>query len=158
MSRGRLIFPFFVDIARIDYDATGVSPGFDEDFKEPKGDSAEQPLLRLKAQIVPKPKATEQLSEGLSGNSPMTEFQLAFHFKELEAKSLLDTDGMPLIRINDRLDGIYHLNGSLVQRFRNPPGVFATHVDPSAIGLGLGRNLLIVTFRSRDLSVSKYVP
>jgi len=61
--------------------------------------------------------------------------------------------GDALLRVNDRLVAIHDLRGALVQRIRTPPGLYATEVQPQSFGLGLSRNLLLVTFEERELGV-----
>jgi hypothetical protein len=61
--------------------------------------------------------------------------------------------GDALLRVNDRLVAIRDLGGALVQAVRTPPGLYATEVQPTSFGLGLSRNLLLVTFEERELGV-----
>ena len=60
--------------------------------------------------------------------------------------------GEARLRVNDRLVAILSVRGQLVQAVRTPPGLFATEVQPQSFGLGLSRNLLLVTFEERELA------
>jgi hypothetical protein len=77
-----------------------------------------------------------------------------FHFRDLERTGLVDAaTGEARLRINDRLVAIHTLHGELVQAIRTPPGLYATEVQPQSFGLGLSRNLLLVTFDEREIAV-----
>jgi len=167
--RGRLINPFLAELARLDTVATAADPdgpgpltsGYDPDFKEtvviptPVGGQdarREQPPIRLRCQVeVGTIEALQQLASGASPNSKVT---LVFHFSDLEQIGLVDPDtGDALLRVNDRLVAIRDLAGNLVQAVRTPPGLYATEVQPQSFGLGLCRNLLLVTFDEREVGV-----
>lgn len=163
--RGRLIFPMLVDVARFDPAATAgpASDGFDDEFREPVVDPPaggssgrgtvrrEETVVTLHAQV--EDDSFEALEMLRTGRSPRSAVRLVFHFAELEAQGLLDPDGLPLLRINDRLVSIRRPDGSLVQNIPNPPGLFCTESQPRAFGLGGERNLLLMSFESRELSV-----
>ncbi len=166
--RGRLINPFLAELAQLDTVATAADPdgagplasGYDPDFKEtvlvPAGPGSgvdarkEKPPLRVPCQVeVGAFEALQQLATGTSPNSRVT---LVFHFQDLERMGLVDlASGDALLRVNDRLVAIHDLAGNLVQRVRTPPGLYATEVQPQSFGLGLARNLLLVTFDEREL-------
>jgi hypothetical protein len=79
---------------------------------------------------------------------------LVFHFRDLERMGLVDAaTGEALLRINDRLVAIHRMDGVLVQSVRTPPGLYATEVQPQSFGLGLSRNLLLVTFDEREIAI-----
>ncbi len=171
MMRGRLIFVFYASIHRIDSrsmaatDPDGPGPlrsGYDPDFKEPvvvdtnndgigERNRAEYPEVRIPCQV--EPDTFEALQEFASGNSPRSEVKLVFHFADLERMGLVDpTSGDALLRVGDRLGGIYDLAGELVQAVRTPPGLYVTEAKPIGFGLYMPRprrNLLLVTFESR---------
>jgi hypothetical protein len=164
--RGRLINPFLAEIAQLDTAATATDPdgpgplttGYDPDFKETvvlpaSGDARrEKPPLRVLCQVeVGTFEALQQLA---TGNSPNSKVTLVFHFRDLERMGLVDpATGDALVRVNDRLAAIRDLGGNLVQAIRTPPGLYATEVQPQSFGLGLCRNLLLVTFEERELGV-----
>ncbi len=167
--RGRLINPFLAELARLDTVATAADPdgpgpltsGYDPDFKEtvvlptPAGGQdarREQPPIRLRCHVeIGTFEALQQLASGAAPNSKVT---LVFHFRDLEQLGLIDPGtGDVLLRVNDRLVAIRDLAGNLVQAVRTPPGLYATEVQPQSFGLGLCRNLLLVTFDERELGV-----
>ena len=168
--RGRLINPFLAELARLDTVATAADPdgagpltsGYDPDFKETvmvpaageRGLDArkELPPIRIPCQVeVGSFEALQQLA---AGNSPNSKVTLVFHFRDLERMALVDRDtGDALLRVNDRLVAIHDLASRLVQAIRTPPGFYATEVQPQSFGLGLSRNLLLVTFEERELGV-----
>ncbi len=167
--RGRLINPFLAEIARLDTAATAADPdgpgpltsGYDPDFKETvvlpvaRGGldaRREQPPICIPCQVeVGTFEALQQLA---GGNSPDSKVTLVFHFRDLERMGLVDpATGDALLRVNDRLVAIRDLGSNLVQAIRTPPGLYATEVQPQSFGLGLCRNLLLVTFEERELGV-----
>lgn len=169
MTRGRLIWPMKVKIAPYDAAATaseqgeGVGPGLDPDFREPRrlpeeglvlgpSSRAEGDLVELSAQV--EDEAWEQLRMARSGDIAAINVVLVFHFKELEARDLVDVDTGEATypRKGDRLEGIYDpRTGALIQRVPTPPGLYCVEAQPRSYGLSsLKRNLLVCTFRSRD--------
>ena len=169
--RGRLIWPFLAELAQLDTAATKVDPdgagpltsGFDDDFREPVivpvvGEQTgtehrvEKDPILLPCQI--EVARFEQLRMLATGQSPDELLRLVFHFADLELFGLVDADnGEATIRVNDRLNAIKRIETEeLVQEFRIP--LFATSVMPRSFGLdGLERNLLVVSFEERELSV-----
>ncbi len=169
--RGRLIFPFLAELHRLDSqalattDPDGAGPltgGYDADFKEPvlidaDDDGVAEPLRREHAPVrVPcqvEPEAFESLRMVSSGNTPRSNIELVFHFRDLERLGLVDTTtGDALIRPSDRLGALYDVAGHLVQAIRTPPGLYVTESRPSGFGLHRQRpqrNLLVVTFQDR---------
>lgn len=168
--RGRLINPFLAEIAQLDTVATAADPdgpgpgvsGYDADFKEtvilePAGGGRldarkEKAPVRVPCQV--EVGAFEALQQLGAGNSPNSRIVLVFHFRDLEQMGLVDAaTGEALLRINDRLVAIHRMDGALVQAVRTPPGLYATEVQPQSFGLGLSRNLLLVTFDEREVAV-----
>jgi hypothetical protein len=168
--RGRLINPFLAEIAQLDTLATAADPdgagpgvsGYDPDFKEmvifgaPAGERIdarkEKPPIHVPCQV--EVGAFEALQQLAAGNSPNSRIVLVFHFRDLERMGLVDmATGEALLRINDRLVAIHRMDGVLVQAVRTPPGLYATEVQPQSFGLGLSRNLLLVTFDEREIAV-----
>ena len=82
-----------------------------------------------------------------------------FHFRDLERLGLVDPrTGDALICPNDRLEGLYDLEGQLIQRIRTPPGLYVTQAQPRGFGLSRSRplrNLLLVTFEARQLAPAR---
>lgn len=175
MPRGRLIFPFLVNVARLDTDATFADPdaggplesGYDDDFREvvivppatgsQRGASARvEDVVQCKAQI--EDDQFEELEMLATGRSPEGSVTIVFHFADLERRGLVDAGtGEALIRVNDRLAAIFTRRGVLVQTIRNPPGLFCVEAKPRSFGLGLNvshRNLLVCTFEPRAVSAT----
>lgn len=171
-ARGRLIFPFLVEIAQLDTAATAADPdgagdltsGYDDTFRAPvkvlndPGDQigedsrVESGPITVRAQI--EPEEFESLSMMLAGDSPNSRFAIILHYKDLEAAGLVDeTTGRPLIRKRDRLVRILTTRGVLVENIPNPPGLFVTQVQSRGFGPGGSRNLLLVAFEDREQSL-----
>jgi hypothetical protein len=174
--RGRLINPFLVEIAQLDTEATQADPdgdagprtsGYDEDFREPVAiiDSSDtsdgatsgvvhrvERQLWLPAQI--EDRQFNDLQQFFSGANRNAALECVFHFKDLESLGLIDYDtGLPTLNHNDRLCGIYDCNKKLIQTIPNPPGLFAIQVSPMSFGIGLARNLLLMSFEEREQGV-----
>lgn len=169
--RGRLIYPFLIDIARLDTDATAEDPqgagpaglGYDDDFMEPVVVASSSPddtrrgsvrrvedTVQIRAQI--EDDSWEALQALASGRSPSSLVRCVLHFKDIEAQGLLDPDGLPLLRVNDRLAAIRELDGTLIQNVPNPPGMHCTEAQPRSFWRGSKRNLFLMTFEARALS------
>lgn len=167
--RGRLIWPFLADIRRLDTSATaantggvpGVSSGYDPDYREPvklpgTGDGGpgiaarvEYPSLCIPCQV--EIGSFDRRTQSSSGNIPKGRVTCVFHFRDLEEMGLVETaTGAPVLRVSDRLAGIYTRDDELVQTHDEVP-LFASEVQPSGFGLrGHLRNLLIIHFDPRD--------
>ncbi len=170
MPRGRLIFPFVVELAQLDTVAMARDPdgpgektsGYDLDFREPviiakdaddvKGDALrEERCTRVRCQI--EDDVFDAVRQVLGGTSPDSQIRLVIHFSELEERNLLDDNGRPMIRLHDRLSAIYDCDENLIERIPDPPGLFVNDVTPAGFGLGRQRNLLIVGLKERELGV-----
>lgn len=162
--RGRLIFQFLAEFHRLDSLAMASSTpsGYDPDFKEPAlfdadGDGVaepfrrEHPPIRVPCQVAPV--AFEEMRMASAGNSPRSNFELVFHFRDLERLGLVDAaSGDALIRPSDRLGALYDLDGNLVQAIRTPPGLYVSEARIGGFGLNRRRpkrNLLIVSLQDR---------
>lgn len=170
--RGRLIFPFLAELYQLDTAATEADPdgagpmtsGYDKDFRETLhvpddigdkqiGESARKEKAKIRLECQVEPGTFEAMSMLFSGQIPDTQMALLFHFAELEARGLVDkASGDAMIRPGDRLGGLYDIKGSVVQRIKNPPGLFVTEARPTGHGLNMShphRNLLLVTLNER---------
>ncbi len=155
--RGRLIFPFLAEIARLDLAATQAA-GYDPDFKEPiilptvnriGSSSRAETLVKVQASLHT-PQTSFGLQEAPTGNLNRVDLLLVFHFADLELAGLVEAStGTSLIKIGDRLNAIYSLDDVLVQKFPNPPGAYVVRASP-LFGLRSHRNLLEVAVQSRD--------
>lgn len=173
MPRGRLIFPFLVDIARLDTAATAADPdaggplldGYDDEFREPvivplaptQGSTRGtvhrvESTVQCAAQI--EDDELEKLEMMATGRGTSADFTIVLHFRDLERRGLVDpVSGEALIRVNDRIDRIYTRRGVFVQAIRNPPGLFCVEAKPRSFGLDVThsrRNLLVCTFNERE--------
>jgi hypothetical protein len=160
--RGRLIEPFIATVHRVDTSGTEAvaGGGYDPDFRATKHSypgnvgaraSTRRELAPVDLRCQVEMGRWENQRQVASGNAPDSDLTLVFHFRELEALGLVDSvSGDALLRVNDRLSEIKRVSDGLrVQAVRNPPGLFATEVQPAAFGLGGERNLLIVVFADR---------
>lgn len=176
MPRGRLIFPMQVVLGLLDTAATAADPdgtgplqsGYDDEFREPlalPGIGSAAGKLRRVERVVRFMAQVEDDTEGLielsaSGNNPQNTIGLVFHFQELEAagavqlakgKPIIKAPGARLISINNPK------TGQLIEDYTDSPGMWATQAKSMGFGLGPNRdshrNLLLVVFQERDVSV-----
>lgn len=173
MPRGRLIFPFQVELGLLDTAATAADPdgvgalvsGYDDDFREPVivppgGGSARGQLVRVEtvhtllAQV--EDDTDEAVNMAASGNNPSNTLGLVFHFADLElagavevvsGKAVIKAPGARLISIRNPRTGV------LIERYDAAPGYWAVQAKSMGYGLGPQRNLLLVVFQERDVSV-----
>lgn len=158
MTRGRLIWPFIVEIAPIDTEAAEAEDRVDWRMREPKKLSdgtegrVEGTSYRLPCQFETEGDAFEDLRMMGHGDSPNSAIKCTFHFEDLEDLGMVDVQGRATIRKHDRLVAVYDCDEILVQEFVDVP-LYATEVQPRSFGLSsLKRNLLLVTFTRRDTS------
>lgn len=173
MARGRLVFPFLLDLVQLDTTATAADPdgagplesGYDEIFREPvivpptsgsdRGTTARvDNVIQLPGQIDTR--EFETIGMMATGRSPGSEVWITFHYKDLEALDLIDdTTGIAKIRVNDRLSAIRNIKTeALIELIPEKPGLFCTEARSNSFGLGSQqRNLLICVFKERDLSM-----
>ena len=165
--RGRLIFPFLVEIAQLDTTGTNADPdaggpltsGYDPDFREARilptsdrvGASARKEKTAIKvAGQFGSTDAFLKLQMLATGNTGSTGFVVLFHFADLEAAGLVDAAGNATIKVGDRMVAVYRYDdGALIQKIKTSPGAYVTEAAP-IFGLNSERNLLQVTFKSRD--------
>lgn len=156
--RGRLIFPFTIELAQLDLAATAAA-GYDPIYKETKlAASADRLGTSTRAEtLVQVPGQFSDHNQFLNavaantGNLAQVDLVVLFHFRDLERLALVEAEtGLAKIKTGDRLNAIYDVKtGEVIQVLRNPPGAFVVAAKP-LFGLGNKRNLLEVTFRSRD--------
>ncbi len=156
--RGRLLQRFLVEMCQLDLAGMEEAGYLDKDRKEPimlptadgRGTPArlELPLVQIPAQIEPDSFNRQQLRE--LGDVKAGVFAVCFHFADLEEMGLVDPEsGIALIRPSDRMGAIHEMDGTLVQTFPDPPGMYVTEATPQ-FGLGGKRNLLLVRMQSRN--------
>jgi hypothetical protein len=76
---------------------------------------------------------------------------LVFHAQALEVAGLIDADGRPSLRPNDRLLALWTKADRLIKRYA--PVLYATEVQDGGLGLGGDRNLVMVTFEDRPQGI-----
>jgi hypothetical protein len=162
--RGRLIYPFGIEICRLDGIETSAAPGYDPILREPRlvsssdglgtsGRKEMDPII-LPGQFTFRDEFMRLLMTS-NGNLAESSCQVLFMLSDLEDLGLVEPDtGLPLIRVGDRMSAVYELEygtvGRLLQKIRNPPGLFVIEADALRMGMGGTRNLLPVKFASRD--------
>jgi hypothetical protein len=174
LLRGKLLFPLWAALARLDTQTTAANGGYNVISKQPKpsyinaGTSAAKrqdgrvytaPLF-LQAQV--ERGTSQQMRQGPSGNIPDSRLTLILHMVELEQKQLVDpVTGEPVLKVNDKLLGLYGSCGAgmhalhQVQDVRDVPGLYCTEVCPAGEGLGGNRNLLKLVFEDREHGVQR---
>lgn len=173
MLRGRLIFPMWVVIARLDTEATAAGnggAGYHPVFREPvpsttnagttkakRTDTRRYTTVMLKAQV--NRGQHQQLRQGPGGNVPDSRLELILLASDLEQRGLIGPTGEPALKVNDKLVGIYGscgraetVIGELKQTadIRDLPGYFCVEVRPGGEGLGGDRNLVSMFFEDRE--------
>lgn len=172
MPRGRLIFPFLVELGLLDTAATAADPdgagplasGYDDEFREPVSlaTSGSKPGVIHRVEVVQQFYAQIEDDVGdlvdmrASGNSPMNAIGLVFHYADLEAagavqmhsgKATIKAPGARLIAVRNPR------TRQVIERYDSPPGYWATQAKSMGFGLGPFRNLLFVLFEDRATSI-----
>jgi hypothetical protein len=164
MPRGRLIYPFSVELAQLDTTAIEVAGGYDDEFREVKriepvsgsdrGASGRvETIVTLKAQI--EPQTFNELDMMASGRSTNSRFGLVFHYADLEKAGVVEAStGVPRLRApGDRLAAIRNVrSGALIETIPAVPGLFAVEVQSRGFGIGVHRNLCLMIFEERETS------
>lgn len=157
--RGRLIRPVLAEIARLDTSATREAGAYDDDFRtvrasrvgpERAGGRRELEPVRVPVQVEPTKEAEQK--QAPAGNMPFTWVTLVMHHLDLVRLELVDENGLPKVRVNDRLVALYTSKGELIQRMAPPS--YAVSVQAGGFGLGSNRNLWIANFASRQQGVA----
>jgi hypothetical protein len=146
---GRLINKFVAVIYRVDTAATAavVGGGFDPEFGEavPLVDGTllgasslrEMAPLRIECQIDRKDWGGGELSR--SGGDEKMDIILTLSYRDLEVAGLIDANGAPTLYPGDRIDSIERLDGTLQEKFPNPPGMYVTDLGRAGHGLSAFR-------------------
>lgn len=158
--RGRLIFPKLVEIGRLDTATLAADENYDPIMRERivsnrnKVDQARdmprpETVVRVHAQI--ETSSFQRMIPTGTGNAPDSFMVVVLLASELEEAGLIDpTTKQTLFKPTDRLIAVYELNGSQILAVSDPPGLFATMVQPTGFGYGAGGyNLVEVTFSGR---------
>lgn len=162
MSRGRLIFPKTLEIARYDPAATADIGGFDSKLREPKvtnknrvGQDArkrtrEEKLVTVDGQI--ETDTFERLAMGALGNAASSRLGVVCFAEALEEAGLYEVaTGRSLFKPTDRLARILDPEtGAQLLVIEDPPGLYCTSCKPCGFGFGSGSaNLLELIFEGR---------
>lgn len=164
----RLISPMIAVIGRLDTTTmaapvAGFDSGYDRVFREPRrlpaagqvGTSTRTEIeVRVRCQV--ETEHQNRLQAAQAGDSPTSEFTLVMRSRELEDEGLLDANGDPILKKQDRLIRIETRDGDVEQTFPDPPGLYVHEVRKDSHGMSLiapRAQLVIVTFRARELSV-----
>ncbi len=162
MSRGRLIFPKVLEIARYDPAATADIGGFDPVLREPKvtnknrvGQDArkrtrEEKLVTVEGQI--ETDTFERMAMGSLGNAASSRLGVVCFAEALEEAGLYEVaTGRSLFKPTDRLARILDPEtGGLLLAIEDPPGLYCTSCKPCGFGFGSGSaNLLELIFEGR---------
>lgn len=154
--RGRLLFRFLAEVAQVDTAATEAAGGYSPVFKEPRvsytGNTRAVARVERKIRIPCQVETTktDDLRETPTGNAPQTMFRVVLHFRDLEKGGLVDALGRAKFRVNDRIAGIYRLNGEVQHIYEDPPGAYVTQVEPVGFGFGGHRNLVVLWCEDRS--------
>lgn len=166
MSRGRLIFPKLLEIARYDTAATEDVGGYDPVLGEPlvtnanrigqdkRGRAREEKLVLVRGQI--ETDTFQRLAMGALGNAPGSRMGIVCFAEELEEAGLYEVaTGLSLFKPTDRLARILDPETqALLLRIVDPPGLYCTSCKPCGFGFGSGSaNLLELIFEGRPPGV-----
>lgn len=157
--RGRLIFPFIANIARLDTSTTEDEDGYDHEFRTvkhryPDGVRGERVSERRELPIVSLPCQVEVQQFGeqtmaRSGNMPKTNMTLVLHFKDLEAQGLINDDQSPKLDVNARLVSLLNARTRRVAQTMGP-NIYLVEAQVGGFGLGGQRNLILARFEDRE--------
>lgn len=165
MTRGRLIFPVYAQLYRLDTAATAAetnggetASGYNPYFREPvvfaTGDNSRTefaPIL-LPVQVLGNRSIYGTLTSQAGGKTEAGQLQLVFHMRDLENSGLVDTNGRVLLNTTDRLGALYKKDQvTLIRQFTNMV-MFSRDVHDRGIGLEGNRNLFLCVFNTRDKS------
>jgi hypothetical protein len=158
--RGRLIFPKLIEIARLNTEAIEQAGDYDHTFGEIRSSNRNRPgqtrtvqrqetLVRVHAQI--ETDTFKRISMGGLGQVPESRMVCVCFGPELEDAGLLDAATKQcLLKPTDRLAAIYEIDETLILSIVDPPGLYATQVQPSGFGFGAGGyNLVELSFEGR---------
>lgn len=153
-----MIFPILAEIYQLDLAGTNSASGYDPVYREIRltstadglGTTARVEKTAIQIPMQFEPSSLRRLHMMANGDGASGRVVGIMHFADLEAASLVhSTTGTALIKKGDRLGALRRMDGVLIETIVNPPGAFVTEALPIT-GLGGYRNLLQVTFESRD--------
>lgn len=160
--RGRLIQRFHAVLYRLDAAATSAvaGGGFDAIWGWPRpvtdgsqlGTSTrrERTAVRIPCQMDRRNlrgSGDEEITRG--GHTLRPDYVITMHEPDLDALGLMDADGRPAIYAGDRIGAFETLDGSIVQTFADPPGLYVVGCERAGNGLncfGAPRNNLLFVY------------
>jgi hypothetical protein len=132
--RGRLINKFVAVIRRVDVDSIRGAGDYDDDFRiVKKGQRVEMDALRIPCQLDRRTWGRDVKTP--SGHEIEADIILTLHYPDLERLSLLDANGVPVLKQKDRIEAIETRTGVTEVEFPNPPGMFIVHQERAGHGL-----------------------
>lgn len=155
MRRVGLIRPLIVEIAQLDTAAIRAAGDYDDDFKTTRpahvGTSRtdgrrEKTPIRLRCQVEQARGADARSTP--TGTVLDSMISLVLDARDLARLGLLDADGQPTIRREDRIVALY--TGAGVPIRQMAPPVFVKEVLPAGHGLGATENLWIIRCEDRS--------
>jgi hypothetical protein len=155
---GDLVFPEVAVLRLLDTNAQAVAGDYDEDFREPEipdtnDDQLGEPVRTEQAEIKVRAQVTTATHQrlGQAEHGAVLEvpnFELTFHFRDLNALGLVESDGRPKIQIGTRLVRIENKAGKTLFDYPLPEGMFITATRHSGHMLGQA-NLWVCTLSDR---------
>ena len=165
VSRGRLIFPTFVTIERLDVEATRVASGYDEIFRETQLSSTADGLgesMRENKTVITVPCQLEEkhffekLNMVVQGNAPHTLLFLTFHVGDLKRLGYWyednDWGGRPALNVGDQILGFKDRYNQQLFKVPKNPGLYIVEVKPT--GFLSTQNLIVCVLGDRAQSSS----
>lgn len=159
--RGRIIWPFYATIERLDTLQTSVNTvagqpsGYDRVFREHVRTETEDARVYMEADSVKCQVSTElgphdKLKQMPAGRDLEFDVRLTLHYFDLECDGLVNDDGTCVFQPSDRLTGIYLNDGETLRRDFSEAPLYCVHVQDRSWGLsGLERNLVHLYFKDR---------
>lgn len=157
--RGRLINRAVIRLYRLDATASSavVGGGYDPDLRclLPVDDNTQLGASsRREKAPVDLPCQVGRRSWGAAaprGSGYEIDYDLEFvlHIPDLEAASLMDASGTPMITNGDRVGALLRVDGTTEETFDNPPGLFVVKVErcePAIAAFGTPRSNLVLLF------------
>jgi hypothetical protein len=154
--RGRLIFPVWVTIARLDTAEIEADGGYDPDFSEVRREGSgvgslmrrELPEIEILGQVEPDREEVQRLAP--VGNVAETSIGIVFHLAGLERDGLYDpTTGELGFKVGDRLVRLRNRRKTRIIRLFDRVPVFCTQVRHLSAWLGGESNLILASYEER---------
>lgn len=157
--RGRLIQRFVAVLYRLDATATAAvtGGGYDTIWGWPKPvvdgtqtgapSRRERAAVRVPCQVDRRRFGQDRLTRG--GVELEIDLTLTLFEPDLVALGLMDASGRPALYAGDRIGALEQIDGTIVETFPNPPGLFVVGIERAGHGLaafGTPRNNLCLVY------------